>query len=230
MDRGPPPSFNTDPVEAGTDVVSTVETEPVYNYKGWIDSKPSGMQCSKHGAYCFLCDNIVLDDGAGAAEGGGEEDEANSIREDVVAINNYITIMVEQDKSAQHIVEGVYNYYNKRVREKIVDYVHPVTGEIVPTPRWTQETIVNHIMFSNNPTWSRMFGSACTMMLRGLVLKANHATIDTESGRIIPDAAESLCKFIERHDKHVKEQLLIAELIEKSRTRRGVGHIGKSSR
>ena len=122
------------------------------------------------------------------------------------------------------IVEGVYRYYTRRVKKKL-----SIDGTAESGPEWTKETIVNHLMFSSNPVWSRVFGTACTMMLRGLVLKANHATIDSETSMIIPEAAEALCKFIDRHDKHVKEQLLIAELIAKSKNRRSVNSANKSS-
>ena len=90
--------MDRDPVDDGEDVVTTTETEPVYNYKAWNGSEAAnGMQCCKNGAYCFLCDNIVLDEGGPAEDDDDdidEDDPDGSIRDDVIAINNYITIMV----------------------------------------------------------------------------------------------------------------------------------------
>jgi hypothetical protein len=73
------------------------------------------------------------------------------------------------------------------------------------------------------------------MMLRGLVLKANEAVVDKTTRRINTDAAKMLCDFIDRHNKHTRETLTIAAMVEQNKDRRhrgggGVGHAGKSPR
>lgn len=81
--------------------------------------------------------------------------------------------------------------------------------------------------FTVDPSGSAVFGQACTLMLRGLVLKANEATVDKATKRINSEAAKTLCDFIDRHNRHMRDQLVLADLVAKSKARRACGYAGK---
>lgn len=123
---------------------------------------------------------------------------------------------------------GVYDFYNRKVREKIGRVVLPQTGNVITNPEWSRETIVRHLMFSADPKWSSVFSQACTMMLRGLVLKANEETVDKVTQRINAESAKVLCDFIERHNRHTKDILNIQDMVMRNKIRQmQLARIGK---
>jgi hypothetical protein len=154
--------------EVCTDIPETV---PIYQYRSWVSkSAEPGMECCSTG-YCFLCHNIIMDasdtidgydpsgSGAGAAKGGADESEeeddsddedddgrSGPISKDVAAIKNYISLCLQQDKPCEMIVDGVADYYNRKVRHKVPPYYDTVENRTVNNPPWTRETIVRHLM------------------------------------------------------------------------------------
>ena len=136
---------------------------------------------------------------------------------------------MRQYKPADFIVMGVYRYYEKKVRHRIPE-IEDERGKIVSNPEWTRDVIVTHLMyvctrfvcglllrrtygllcicrFDARPEWSGIFSQACTMMLRGLVLKANDMVVDKLTQRLDGDAAKMLCDFVDRINRHQRDSL-----------------------
>jgi hypothetical protein len=197
--------------DAGT-TTTTVETVPIHNIRAWLEPDA----CSSHGTndYCFLCCNMVWDDEEEEktdkdVEGSDDITEfkypskTRDFEANVTAVKRYITIMAHQGFDVTVVVENTYTMYNTSVRPSVPDFIVPSTGAIVKNPAWSKNSILDHLMNSSDPIWATFFSGACTVMLRKLVLKAADSVVDKKTGKLLVDQAELLCKFIERHDKHM---------------------------
>jgi hypothetical protein len=235
MDRDD--GYDDDPISTGDTAMAIEATEPIYNYKAWLYRDASGIQCTHGGKYCVLCCNITIaeeEDEEEDTEGGGSDEMKKrasvqgSFRENYHSIVNTIHVLVEQQKTIHFIVESVYQYYEKHIRMTSPPYLNPVTDKWEEHPHWDRDTITNHLMHSTDPIISSLFGDVCTLMLRRLIMETCNTTVASKSKSVNRETAKDLCDYIDRLNKHRKDELTIRGMIETAKTRKQRGRAGKA--
>lgn len=172
-----------------TTIMSTVSGLPLYGLDP--ETLVNAPQCSGSGGeFCFLCSHE-----RDAEQGHGTECLYTSI----VDLVNHLS---SSKKEVTTIVREVQRCYNDTVRDSVV-YKHPETGVDVVAPEWTKQSIMRHLLFSNQ---FDLFDAIVRHMLHAIVVKQNATMICPDTLEVFEDkrvAFTNTLKSLQSWEAHI---------------------------